>query len=75
MMLGPRTLQRRLQAQKFTFRQLVDKVRKENALHYLQQTDLTMGQIAYGLGYSELSAFTRAFKRWFGVSPSKWRDQ
>jgi len=70
-----RSLQRKLKASGTSFRQLVEKTRKSIAQQQLRYSDLSKTQLAYILGYSELSAFTRAFKRWFGVAPSKWKDQ
>ncbi len=72
---GEKTLQRRLRARGTSFRQLVETVRQSMARQYLRQPDLSMSQLAYKLGYTELSTFTHAFKRWFGVAPSKWRNQ
>ncbi len=70
-----RSLQRNLKAKGTSFRQLMDRIRKSIALQQLRHSDLSKSQLAYMLGYTELSAFTRAFKRWFGVAPSKWRSQ
>jgi len=70
-----RSLQRNLKAKDTSFRLLMDKVRKSIAQQQLRHSNLSNSQLAYMLGYTELSAFTRAFKRWFGVAPSKWRSQ
>jgi AraC-like DNA-binding protein len=43
------------------------------AIKHLKQQNLSITQLASMLGYSETSAFSRAFKRWFGVSPKQWR--
>lgn len=67
------SLQRRLREQGVSFTTLVDKVRCEMATHYLQQNQLPVSEMALLLGYSEVSAFSRAFRRWFGVSPRQWR--
>ena len=67
------TLQRRLGDHGLTFTQLVDNVRRELAQHYLSQANLPISELALLLGYSEASAFSRAFRRWFGVSPRQWR--
>ncbi len=69
------SLQRRLREQGLTFSQLVDKVRCELATHYLRQQQLPISELAPLLGYSETSAFSRAFRRWFGVSPRQWRRE
>ncbi len=73
--LSKRTLRRRLQARGTTFTQLVEEVRQSITRQHLKQSQLSFGQLSYLLGYFEQSAFTRAFKRWFGVAPSKWRSQ
>lgn len=72
--LGQWTLQRRLKDRGVTFSELVDAVRREMAAHYLNQRHLAISDLAPLLGYSELSAFTRAFRRWYGVSPRGWRS-
>jgi len=68
-----RTLQRHLKQDGATFQALVDAVRHQQAQVYLSADYYRLTDIAALLGYSELSAFTRSFKRWFGVSPQKWR--
>lgn len=70
-----RTLQRRLQEQEVSFQQLVDDVRDQTALTYLAQAHFRLIDIAAVLGYSELSAFSRSFKRRWGISPQQWRQQ
>ncbi|MBT4267463.1 MAG: helix-turn-helix domain-containing protein [Deltaproteobacteria bacterium] len=73
--LSKRTLRRRLQARGTTFTQLVEEVRQSITRQHIEQARLSFGQLSYLLGYSEPSAFSRAFKRWFGVAPSKWKNQ
>ena len=68
------SLQRRLREEGISFTALVDKVRCEMATHYLQQKQLPISEMALLLGYSEVSAFSRAFRRWFGISPRQWRQ-
>ncbi|WP_374438281.1 AraC-like transcriptional regulator QhpR [Pseudomonas panipatensis] len=68
------TVQRRLQEQGLSFSALVDSVRQELATYYLQQSNLPISELALLLGYSEISAFSRAFRRWFEVSPKQWRQ-
>lgn len=67
------SLQRRLREQGQSFSQLVDAVRRQLAGCYLRQQQLPISHLAPLLGYSETSAFSRAFRRWFGVSPRQWR--
>jgi len=56
------------------FRQVADDIRFEIARELVGNTDMALGQIAAVLRYSELSAFTRAFRRWSGQTPSVWRS-
>ena len=71
--MGPRTLQRRLKDQGIEFKVLVDDTRRLFALTYLRDPGQTLAEIAYLLGYSEVSAFNRAFRRWTGSTPSDYR--
>jgi AraC-like DNA-binding protein len=68
-----RTLHRRLVASGTNFRGLVDECRYEIARQMLEDTDSDVGQVAYVLGYADTSAFARAFRRWSGTTPSRWR--
>jgi len=68
------SLQRRLREQGVSFSQLVDQVRRDAALWHLRQERLSISDLAVLLGYSETSAFSRAFRRWFGLSPRQWRN-
>jgi len=70
-----RTLNRRLQTQGCTFQGLMDEVRYEIARQLLENTRMPMSQIAVTLDYSEPSAFSRAFQRWSGTTPTKWRSR
>ncbi|WP_377289354.1 AraC family transcriptional regulator [Rhizobium sp. SG2393] len=67
------TLRRRLSEENTSFSDLVDQVRRDMAEDYLVNTDLQIGQLSERLGYAEISAFTRAFKRWHDVSPAQYR--
>lgn len=71
--LSQRTLQRRLAEAGTTFQALRDRVRADIALKYLRQSGLQAAQVAEILGYSEAAAFTRAFKRQHGMTPSAAR--
>jgi AraC-like DNA-binding protein len=73
--LSERTLQRRLQDENATFAALVDEVRADLARVYLGDRKLAIFEIAFLLGYSEPSAFNRAFRRWTGRSPSDFRSE
>jgi AraC-like DNA-binding protein len=67
--MGPRTLQRRLKEYGFDFKKLVEDTRQRFAVTYLKDRKNSLTEIAFLLGYSELSAFNRAFKRWTGTTP------
>lgn len=71
--LGGRTLQRRLAAEKWTFTELLDDVRRRLADGYLQQPELTSTEIAFLLGYEEPASFFRAFRRWHDTTPGAYR--
>ncbi|MCC7061111.1 MAG: helix-turn-helix transcriptional regulator, partial [Burkholderiaceae bacterium] len=62
-----------LQAAGLSYKELVEDVRRDLALSYLRQRHLPFSEIAMLLGYSELSAFSRAFRRWTGASPRTYR--
>ncbi|GAK84161.1 transcriptional regulator AraC family [Vibrio ponticus] len=69
--ISPRTLNRRLQQEGVSFRRLYDKYRLEQSLKMLNQDNLSVTYIAHELGFSDSSAFSRAFKRWTGESPKQ----
>lgn len=71
--MSERTLQRRLAEEGLTFDELVEQQRKQLALEYLSNVKLAVSEVAYLLGYSEPSAFHRAFKRWTGMTPKEMR--
>ncbi|MBM7060266.1 AraC family transcriptional regulator [Pseudomonas sp. UL073] len=73
--LHPRTLQRYLAEEGTSFQVLLNETRQAMAQRYLGDSTLSLTQLAAMLGYSELSAFSRAFQRWFGCSPREWRAQ
>lgn len=70
---SPRTLQRQLSSCGTDFRTLLDDTRRRFALDYLKDFHNTLTQIAFLLGYSEVSAFNRSFKRWTGKTPLNYR--
>ena len=71
--MSNRTLQRKLENAGTTFKILLNETRKDLAKQYLRDQDTSMTEIAFLLGFSENSTFSRAFKRWTGVSPSQYR--
>ncbi|MGZ3812560.1 MAG: AraC family transcriptional regulator [Mucilaginibacter sp.] len=68
--ISARTLQRKLKEEGINFQQLADEARKSLAIDYLRSGSYPVKQISYMLGYNELSAFTRTFKRWTGITPA-----
>ena len=70
---SPRSLQRRLADQGTTFQALLDETRRHLAEAHLKEGRLDLAEIALLLGYSEQSAFTRAFRAWTGQPPAQWR--
>lgn len=73
--ISKRTLHRKLRENGETFRSLVRQVRTGLAEHYIGNDKYSMTEIAFLLGFSDTSSFTRAFRAWFGVSPSKRREE
>lgn len=71
--LTPRSLSAKLGKENLDFRVLVRKKRIEEAVNLLKDRNIKLYEIAYRLGYTECSAFTRAFRSWVGCSPSKFR--
>ena len=70
---APRTLQRKLKEVDTSYQELLNKTRWQLAAHYLQEEQITIHEVACLLGFSEASAFHRAFKRWTGLSPGEFR--
>ncbi|WP_249383999.1 AraC family transcriptional regulator [Chitinivorax sp. B] len=70
-----RTLQRKLKDANTSFQTVLDNTRCDLAKHYLRETDLSLTDIAFLLGYQEQSSFNHAFKEWTGVNPGGWRSQ
>lgn len=68
-----RTLQRKLNEQGTTFKAILTEVRKDLACKYIHDRQLTLTEISFMLGFSEMSSFSRAFKRWTGESPKEFR--
>jgi AraC-like DNA-binding protein len=73
--MSPRTLQRKLQTEGRSFAEVLDRTRRHFADCYIKERTLALTEIAHLLGFSEQSAFTRAFHRWYGISPSRYRDE
>lgn len=73
--LGNRTLRRRLKELGTSYQKILDDVKKELAIEYLQTTNLSVQEISELLAYSEVTNFRRAFVKWVGISPYQYRKQ
>jgi AraC-like DNA-binding protein len=73
--VSARTLQRRLKLEGTSFQQVADEARKTLSIQYLSAGEYSIKQVSHMLGYNEISAFTRTFKRWTGVAPTGFRKQ
>ncbi len=71
--LHPQTLRRRLATEGSTFKQIKSDIRRDTALHYLGKRSLSVEEVAHRSGFSEASAFIRAFKGWTGLTPYAYR--
>lgn len=74
MCISPTTLQFKLSQRDTNFHDLLDTIRKELATSYVQQSVLSITEITFLLGFNDTSNFTRAFKRWEGMSPTSYRN-
>jgi len=73
--MSTRTLARKLNAEGVAFADILDQLRSALARRYLSERDLPISEISWLLGYSELSSFTHAFKRWTGKTPRQFRSE
>ena len=73
--MSSRTLKRKLADHGTTFSAIRDDMRRQRALLLLDNRTLSIGEIATKLGYSELPNFTRAFRKWTGVTPLAYRER
>jgi len=73
--MSRRTLQRKLADADLTFQKLVDDTRRDLAMRHLDDPRHSITDVTFLLGFSQQSAFTRAFKRWTGMSPTEYRAQ
>ena len=71
--MSPRTLQRRLAKTGHSYQQLIDEARRQLAEKLLRRTEYSLQEVAFLTGFSEQSAFNRAFKRWAGQTPRSFR--
>ncbi len=73
--MAPWTVRRRLADESCSFQQVLNDTRRDLAVSYVRDTTLTLGEIAYLLGFGSATAFQRAFKRWTGEAPGRFREQ
>ncbi len=71
--LSPRTLQRKLKEEHTSHQDLLDEMRRDLSVSYLREPEMAICEVAYLLGFSEPSAFHRAFRRWTGTTPREYR--
>jgi len=71
--MSPRTLRRKLEQEGTSFRELIDELRAHAAIKYVRDTDLTIEDIAFALGFSDGAAFRHAFRRWTKSAPHEYR--
>ena len=72
--MSRRSLQRRLHEQGMSFTQLLESTRRELSQQYVRDSRYSFNEVAYLLGFSEPGNFSRAFKRWYGQSPTEFRQ-
>ena len=72
--MSPRSLQMKLAAKDTSFQEILDTTRESLALGYMEQSAISITEAAYLLGFSDVSNFTRAFKRWTSKSPREFRQ-
>lgn len=72
--VSSRTLKRRLADRETTYREIMEEVLKDRAIQLLRYTNQSVSEIAYELGYADLSNFSRAFRKWTGKSASEFRE-
>ncbi len=72
--MGRHTLYRRLRDEGVSFQELLEETRRDLALQYLANSAYSVSEVAFLLGFAEASAFSRAFRRWSGMSPAQYRS-
>jgi AraC-like DNA-binding protein len=71
--MSARSLQRRLQSEGTSFAEVLSDMRRDMALRYLRDPRIYIGEVAFLLGFLDVTAFHRAFKRWTGSTPAEYR--
>jgi len=72
--MAPWTVRRKLVEEGTSFQQVLNNTRRDLAVSYVRDTSLSLGEIAYLLGFGSPTAFQRAFKRWVGIAPGGFRE-
>lgn len=72
--LSEKTLQRRLREEGTGYQQILDEIRRDLAQQYLREGPVSVCEVTFRLGFSDQSSFTRAFRRWTGVTPGEFRS-
>ncbi|KGP63391.1 transcriptional regulator [Legionella norrlandica] len=70
-----RTLRRHLQRLEVTYQELLDEVREQKAKTFLLNNNISMTEISFLLGFHDTSNFSKAFKRWTGITPTEYREK
>ena len=73
--MSPRTLSRQLKSHNVSYKALLEEARKKSVIQKMREHDLPLEKIAVQLGYQDASSFSRAFKKWFGVAPNKFKKE
>lgn len=71
----PKKMQRQLQDKGTSYRDLLENVRKKEAIRMIETNPISLTDTALQLGYAELSIFSRQFKSWFGMTPTEWKNK
>lgn len=75
MMVSTRSLQRMLMDEGTSYQALLNETRQAVATRYLKESNMSLTQLAGLLGYADLASFSKAFQRWFAMSPRQWREK
>lgn len=73
--MSPRSLRRKLEQEGTSLRAIIEEERRQAAIRMLTGSDMKLDELAFYLGYTDTASFTRAFRRWMGVSPGEYRKQ
>jgi AraC-like DNA-binding protein len=73
--MSSRTLARRLTGEGLRFGEILNQLRSDLAMHYLQERELSISQIAWLVGYQGVGTFSHRCKRWTGINPKRMRDK